>query len=149
MAQNYAAGAPQGDRGPFLGALAVAPLKAIASYADENGLVSSVITLTQNTTAIEITAQTAPVVMRWIATGDGEGSVFGNASIMNFDHVIPINEVRRFVVPIESAVNTTVGATITSVQGANREYGLFRRVAYASQGIASVYMSEYGKSNSY
>lgn len=149
MAVNYAAGAPQGDRGPFLGALAVAPLKSIAPRVSENGVVSSVITLTQNTTAIEITAQTAPVIMRWIATTDTEGSVFGNASIMNFDHVIPINEVRRFVVPIESATNTTVAATITSVQGQNREYGLFRRVAYATQGIASVYMSEYGKSNSY
>lgn len=149
MAQNYAAGAPQGDRGPFLGALSVAPLKAIARYASQNAVASSVVSLTHDTTAIEIAAQSAPVIMRWIATTDTEASVFGNASIMNFDHVVPPNEVRRFVVPIESAVNTTVGATITSVQGANREYGLFRRVAYTTQGIASVYVSEYGKSNSY
>lgn len=149
MSQNYAAGAPQGDRGPFLGALSVAPLKAIASYADENGLASSVITLTHNTTAIEVSTQTQPALIRWIATSDTEGSVFGNASVMNFDHVIPPNTVRRFVVPVESGVNTTFGATITSVQGQNREYGLFRRVAYGTTAIASVFLAEYGKSNSY
>lgn len=147
--KNYAAGMPVGDNQMPVGALTPAPYKAIASYADENGAASSVITLTQNTTAIEIAAQSAPAIMRWIATTDNEASVFGNASVMNFDHVIPANTVRRFVVPIESSTNTTYGATITSVQGQNREYGLFRRVAYASNGISSVYLSEYSKSNSY
>lgn len=126
-----------------------APYKAIATYLDENGAASSVLTLTHNTTAIEIGTQGTAAVMRWIATSDTEGSVFGNASIMNFDHFIPPNSIRRFVVPIESAINTTFGATITSVQGQNREYGLFRRIAYATQGIASVALTEYSKSNSY
>jgi len=146
---NYAAGAPQGDRGPFWGALAVAPLKAIQARISENGTASSVITVTQNTTAIEVATQGTAGIIRWIYTTDAEASVFGNASVMNFDHVIPPNTVRRFVIPIESGANTTVGATITSVQGQNREYGLFRRVAWATQGIASVMMNEYGKSNSY
>ena len=149
MAKNYAAGGPVGDNGMFVGALTPAPYKAIATYADENGFASSVITLTQNTTAIEIATGGGLAVMRWIATSDTEGSVFGNASIMNLDHAIPPNSVRRFVVPIESGANTTFGATITSVQGQNREYGLFRRVAYATTTISSVFLTEYGKSNSY
>lgn len=149
MAKNYAAGGGIGDNGLPVKANNPAPFKAIATYADENGAASSVITLTQNTTAIEIAAQSAPALMRWVGTADSEASVFGNASIMNFDHVIPANTVRRFVVPIESGANTTFGATITSVQGQNREYGLFRRVAFASNGISSVYLTEYGKSNSY
>lgn len=148
MARNYAAGPPVGDNGvPLFNS--AAPFKAIATYADENGLASSVITLTQNTTAIEIASQSAPVIMRWVGTGDLEASVFANASVASYDHVIPANTVRRFVVPIESATNTTYGATITSVQGQNREYGLFRRVAYGTTTIASVFLSEYSKSNSY
>ncbi len=149
MAKNYAAGMPIGDNAMPVGALTPAPFKALVSYGDENGAASSVITLTQNTTAIEIAAQSSPAIMRWIATTDTEASVFANASVASFDHIIPANTVRRFVVPIESAVNTTFGATITSVQGQNREYGLFRRVAYGTNGISSVYLSEYSKSNSY
>lgn len=149
MAKNYAAGMPVGDNQMPVSFNTPAPFKAIATYLDENGLASSVLTLTQNTTAIEVGTQGTAAIIRWVATGDTEASVFGNASIMNFDHFIPPNSIRRFVVPIESAVNTTVGATITSVQGQNREYGLFRRVAWASQGIASIALMEYSKSNSY
>ncbi len=139
-----------GENGvPQFGALAPAPYKAIQRYADENGLVSSVITLTQDTTAIEIATSGSPAIMRWVPTSDTEASVFANASVASYDHVIPANTVRRFVVPIESSTNTTFGATITSVQGQNREYGLFRRVAYGNIGVSSVYLSEYSKSNSY
>ncbi len=149
MAKNYAAGMPVGDNQMAVSHNTPAPYKAIATYLDENGLASSVLTLTQNTTAIEVGTQGTAAVIRWISTGDGEASVFGNASVMNFDHFVPPNSVRRFVVPIESGVNQTVGATLTSMVGANREYGLFRRVAWASQGIASIALTEYGKSNSY
>ena len=120
-----------------------APFKAIARYADENGVVSSVVTLTQDTTAIEIAAQSAPAIMRWIGTADTEASVFANASIQSFDHVVPPNTVRRFVVPVESVVQTQ------SIQGANRANGLFRRVAYGTTTAASVFLAEYGSSNSY
>lgn len=143
--QNYARGIPVGNNQMPASYDAPPPVKAIARYLDENGAASSVITLTQNTTAIEIGTQTQPALLRWIATSDIEASVFGNASIMNFDHMIPAATVRRFVVPIESFV----GDTSNSVQGANRENGLFRRVAYNTQGIASVALSEYGSSNSY
>lgn len=150
MVQTYAAGAPQGDRGPFLGALSIAPLKAIARYTSENATVSSVITLTENTTVVEVTAQGVPAVIRWIATSDTEASVIGIAGgTSNYDHVVPVNSARRFVVPIESQANVATGATITSMVGANREFGLFRRVAWKSQGIGSVLMTEHGKSNSY
>lgn len=156
MAKNYVGETPVGANGvPFLGADAPAPYKAIAQYLDENGLASSVISLTQNTTAIEIATQGTPAVMRWVPVTE-TAAVSPFASIIaiagataNFDHVIPANTVRRFVVPIETGVNTTFGATITSVQGQNREYGLFQRVAYATQGVASVALTEYSKSNSY
>lgn len=150
MSKNYAAGAPFGDNGnTAFGADSPAPFKAIAAYAGENSAASSVISLTHNTTAIEISATGFTGFMRWIGTGDGEGSVFANASVMNFDHVIPAGTVRRFVVPIESGVNTTYGATITSVQGQNRALGLYQRVAYRAMGIGSVFLNEYGNSNSY
>lgn len=149
MSKNYAAGMPVGDNQMPVGALTPAPFKAVARYAKENASASSVVTLTQDTTAIEVAAAGSPALIRWIATTDTEGSVFGNASIQSYDHVIPANTVRRFVVPIENSTNTTFGATITSVQGQNREYGLFRRVAFATTGVSSVYVSEYSKSNSY
>jgi hypothetical protein len=153
--KNYAAGTPVGDNGvPLFNS--PAPFKAIAVNGNTNLTASSVITLTQNTTAIEIgTAGAGGALLKWISTSDTGASVVGISSVgatyaPNFDHEIPANTVRRFVVPIESAVNTTFGATITSVQGQNREYGLFRRVAVISAGgISSVLLTEYSKSNSY
>lgn len=140
--KNYSAGKPIGNNNiPLYDS--PPPFKAIGRFADENGLASSVVTLTHNTTAIEIATQAQSGIMRWITTSDVEGSVFANASIQSFDHVIPPNTVRRFVVPIESDVQTQ------SVQGANRANGLFRRVAYGTTAIGSVFLAEYGSSNSY
>lgn len=160
MSKNYAAGPPMGDNQvPLQGV--PAPYKAIASNGNVNQAASSVITLTENTTAIEIgTMGAAGALMRWIPVTETAAvspfaSVVGVSSVgatyaANFDHEIAANTVRRFVVPIESAANTTFGATITSVQGQNREYGLFRRVAIISAGgISSVLLTEYSKSNSY
>ncbi len=144
MSKNYAAGYPVGNNQMPVGALTPAPFKAIATYISENATASSVISFTHNTTAIEVATQGTAAIIRWITTGDTEASVFANASIMTADHMIPPNSVRRFVVPIESNP-----ASATSVQGANRADGLFQRVAWKSQGIASVLLTEYGSSNSY
>lgn len=145
MAKNYASGMPVGNNQMPVGALTPAPFKAINAYADENGLLSSVITLTQNTTVIELAAQSSPVIMKWVAQGDLEASVFATASTASYDHMIPANTVRRLVVPIET--NPATG--YSSMQGANRENGLYRRVAYGTTVVASVFLSEYGSSNSY
>lgn len=156
MAKNYAAGDPVGNNQMRI-ANAPAPYKAIATNGNTNQVASSVITLTDNTTAIEIgTTGAGGAVMRWVPITETAavvpaGSVVSISSVgatypANFDHEIPANAVRRFVVPIETAAGTQYG----SVQGANREYGLFRRVAIISTGgISSVLLTEYGSSNSY
>lgn len=128
-----------------------APLKAVEQYYSENAVASSVLTLTENTTAIEIATGGTPIIMRWVGRSDTEASVVAAPTTSaNFDHAIPANTVRRFVVPIEITNNgVQVGATATSMVGANIENGLFRRVAYKSQANASVFTSEYGSSNSY
>lgn len=145
MAKNYAAGDAVGNNQMRIDG-AHAPYKAIARYVNENNTASSVITLTQNTTAIEIGTGGTPAVMEWVGQADTVASVIAIAgATANFDHEIPANTVRRFVVPIETAGGTDYG----SVQGANREYGLYQRVAVKTQGIASVFVTEYGSSNSY
>lgn len=148
MAKNYSIGTPVGNNMmPIYGS--PGPVKAIAQYVGENATTSSVITLTQNTSQIEISANSAPVYMRWVYQTDGTGaatSVIAIAgSTANFDHAIPANTVRRFVVPIEVSPNQGY----SSMQGTNRNEGLFQRVAYKTAGIASVAVSEYGTSNSY
>lgn len=153
--KNYAAGTPVGmNQIPLY--QSPAPYKAINLNGNVNQAASSVITLTENTTAIEIaTGGTGGAVMKWISISDTNASVVtissvGATNAPNFDHAIPASTVRRFVVPIETGANTTFGATVTSVQGANRELGLFRRVAIISAGgISSVLVTEYASSNSY
>jgi hypothetical protein len=144
MSKNYPAGKPMGNNSVPMYDSPPA-FKAISRFLRENAVASSVVTLTHNTTAIEITTQTAPTLIRWIATGDTEASVFGNASIMTFDHVIPAATNKRFVVPVEIQYTGVPGSMV----GANIGNGLFRRVAYVTQGIASVALAEYGSSNSY
>lgn len=119
-----------------------ASVKAI--YASENSTASSVITLTEDTTVIEIAAIGAVptgAVMRWVSSVVAFGaasSVISAAGTANFDHAIPGNTVLKFAVPIEfQATNPQ------SVQGANRLNGLYRRVAIKSTGIGSVLLTEY------
>lgn len=114
-----------------------APALALARNAAENATASSVITMTDNTTAIEIEAQTVAAVMRWVAASDTQASVVSAASGANYDHVIPVGSYRRFVVPIE-----TGGAT-PSIVGANVANGLYKRFAIKSIGVGSVLTAEF------
>ena len=141
---NYAKGKPMGNNQiPFYDSPPA--VKAIVSRISENATASSVITMTPNTTALEITTQGTVGLIRWVLTSDSEASVFGNASIMNYDHAIPANTVRRFVVPIEGQYAEGQGSMV----GTNIANALFRRFAWKTQGIASVLSNEYGSSNSY
>lgn len=150
MASNYFAGTKLGDSGLPATADTPAPFKAVAQYLSENATASSVITLSQNTTAVEVVTSGSPTVIRWISASDTQASVVAVAgATANFDHMVPANWRIRFVVPEESATNQTAGATTTSMVGANREYGLFQRLAYKTQGVASVAVTEYGRSNFY
>jgi hypothetical protein len=147
--RNYAAGVPMGNNQGYM-VNSPAPIKAVEQYYSDNGSASSVITLTDNTTAVEISASGAPVVIRWVYATDGTGA---NSSVIatpiasaNFDHVVASGTVRRFVVPIEVQNNAEGSGSVVGQRVAN---GLFARLAYKSQGVASVYVTEYGSSNSY
>lgn len=149
MARNYAKGIPVGDNGnPFF--LSPPEVKAIEQYVGENGTASSVITLTDQTSAVEVAAGAATVVIRWVPRTETAGvSPFGSViaiagTTANYDHVVPANTVRRFVVPQE----VTPSQGTSSMVGDNTAYGLFQRMAVKTQGIGSVLTSEYGKSNS-
>lgn len=116
----------------------------LAVYSSENAAVSSVITLTQDTSSIEISAVGGPAVMRWVRNDSGSGaptSVVSAASGANFDHVIPSGDVKKFVVPNDQSLPPVQAG---SVQGTNRQYGLMRRVAYKSVGVASIMVNEFG-----
>lgn len=116
-----------------------ASIKAV--YASENASASSVITLTPDTTVLEITAVGASPtggVMRWVRTAETQASVISDAGTANFAHVIPGNQVRKFAVPIE-----VVYQAPSSMVGANIQNGLYRRVAIKSIGVASVLLTEY------
>lgn len=144
--QNYAKGQPMGNNQLPLYDCPPA-VKGIARYVSENATVSSVITVGANTTALEIGTGGTAAVMRWVATSDTEASIVAIAgATANFDHIIPANTVRRFVIPVE--VNASAEAYGSAV-GTNIANGLFRRVAWKTQGIASVLLTEYGSSNSY
>lgn len=142
--QNYSRGIPMGNNQiPHFNSPPA--VKAIVSRMSEDASVSSVITMSANTTAIEIGTTGTGALLRWVGTGVTDPSVFGNASVMNYDHFIPANTNKRFIVPIE--VNNPQG--YSSQVGLNIENGLFRRYAWRTQGVASVYSNEYGNSNSY
>src|SRR3990167_8844878 len=114
------------------------PKRPLTRYAPENSSSSSVISVSHDTTALEIAAITTPAAMRWVTTADTQASVVTIAGgTANFDHIISSNSVRRFVIPIES--NPQTG----SVQGINREIGLYQRFAIKSIGTGSVLSAEF------
>lgn len=134
---NYAKSLPKDTQGTGMQEYP-APVKALTSYA-ATVTVSSVVTLTDNTTALEVAAIGVPVVMRWIATTDTQASVIGSGAGTNFDHIVLANSRRRFVVPIETSGTS-------SVVGVNKKFGLYNRVAWnvaSTGGSASVFGTEY------
>lgn len=116
------------------------PSSVLASYNNENATASSVISVSHNTTLLEIAAVGGPAVMRWVRTGDTQASVVSAVSGANFTHVISAATVRQFVIPREAG-----GSYGASVQGVNRAEGLYQRVAIKSAaGASSVLLTEYG-----
>lgn len=114
---------------------------AIARYVSENATASSVISVTDDTTAIEVAAAGAATVIRWVATTDTQASVVAIAgSTANFDHVIPPNTVKRFVIPVDTTASVPPQ---TSQVGANRRNQLYQRYAWKTQGVGSVLGSEF------
>ena len=136
--QLYAKGPPIGDNQQPIQDAPPA-VRALVSRFIENATTSSVISVTHDTTALEVATATVPALFRWVTTGDTQASV----TATNFDHIIPADTVRRFVIPIEAIANQT------SVQGINRGAGLFQRYAWRTNGVGSVMSTEYGKNNSY
>lgn len=109
-----------------------APYLALKEDVSENNVTSSLITLTDNTTVIEVSTTNGPAAIKWIATGNTNPSVVTAAgATADLDHTIPSNSFRRFVVPIESY-------GVTSIVGANKRNGLYNRVAVKTFGVSSV-----------
>ncbi len=114
------------------------PFPAIITTNSENNTLSSLITLTDNTTSLEIHAVGGAAAIKWITAstiaGLGNTSVASFSSVggvANFDGMIPANYFRRFAVP-----QATGG--VNSVVGLNKQAGLYPAVAVKSVGIASV-----------
>jgi len=142
MSINYAPRLPK-DKDNEVNQQCPPAKKVLATTVSENATVSSAITLNDGTTAIEVTTVAAPAFIRWVPNTEGAAapatSVFSAVTVGNFDHVIPVNSTRRFVVPVFQA---GVGNT-SSVVGANVQAGLYKKVAIKTAGIASVMTTEF------
>lgn len=139
---NYAPKLPQDKAGAPLQEYP-APIKAKATYS-ATVTVSSVVTMTDNTTSIEIGAiGGGGIAIRWIPATETAavspfGSVIASGVGANFDHYIPPSMYRRFVVPQET--NGT-----SSIVGENKRLGLYNRIAWvqATTQSASIFGTEY------
>lgn len=121
MSSQYAARLPVDAAGMSMQDYPAAKL-ANARYSTD-ATVSSVVTLTDNTTVVEVSAAGGSgVVVRWVPSTDTQASVVSSGATSNFDHIVAANTVRRFVVPIESY-------GVTSIVGANVRNGLYKRIA--------------------
>ena len=140
MSMQYAARLPIDASGESMQNLG--PSKTANARYGVSAAVSSVITLNDNTTLIEVTAASgaggSALALKWIGRGDTQASVIATGANANFDTIIPPNYYRQFVVPIE-----TIGTT--SIVGANIKNGLYNRVAIVAHGAptASVLLAEF------
>lgn len=138
MSQNYAVGLPH-DKNQEVQQNSPAPFLAKEEWYSDNASASSVISLTDDTTVLEITANGAAAAIKWIGVGNTNPSVIlSTATASDFDHVIPKDTFRRFVIPIETSVTNP-----QSIQGVNKLNGLYQRIAYKSFGVASIAMTEH------
>jgi len=109
---------------------------AIKTDLSENNSVSSIITLVANATNLEVGAAGSGAVIRWLPVGVAEASVYSAPATANYDHFIPANTYRKFVIPVESQGKS-------SVVGLNYQAGLYARIAVKSVGAASVLTTQY------
>lgn len=142
MAINYAKDQAMDKQGNVMEDYGL-PYKALARYASNNATASSVITLNDGTTTVDIYAAGQSVAIRWVPASE-TASVSPFASVItapggtaNFDYVIPQNYYRRFVVPIE-------GQGVSSIVGIGVQAGTYRRLAVISAGtVSSIMVSEF------
>lgn len=139
---NYARELAHDKNGIDLQEFAV-PYKALARYSTNNAITSSVITLNDNTTSIEVSAVGQSVAVRWIPATETSGvSPFAsvitlNGATANFDIVVPANYYRRLIPPIE-------GQGVSSIVGLGVQAGTYRRVAVMSAAaVSSIMVTEY------
>lgn len=142
MSTNYARELPRDKSGNELQEYP-APYKANARYSTNNATVSSVITLNDNTTVIEVSAVGQAVAVRWVPVSE-TAAISPFASVIttsgataNFDYTVAKDTIRRFVSPIE-------GVGVASIVGIGVQAGTYRRVAIMSAAtVSSVLLSEF------
>lgn len=108
----------------------------LVAMTSENATVSSVITVNDNTTDLEVSAVGTTGFVKWIGRSDTTASVITAAGTANYDVVIPAGTLRRLVIPRE-----TQGTS--SIVGANIANGLYNRYAIKSAGIGSILSVQY------
>lgn len=141
MSQNYASAIPTDREGHDMDTYP-SPFKANARYGTNNATTSSVITLNDNTTVIEVAAVGQSVAIRWVPATETAAvspfaSVITTGASPNFDNTVGANGIRRFVVPVE-----TTG--VNSIVGIGVQAGTFRRVAVMSAAaVSSILVSEF------
>lgn len=112
-------------------------IPAIVTTLSENATASSVITVNDNTTDLEVAAVGATGFIKWIGRSDTTASVVSSVGGANWDVVIPSGTLRRLVIPRET------GGAGASVVGANVSNGLYNRVAWKTGGPGSILATQY------
>ena len=113
----------------------------LGSIYRDNASASSVTSLHENTTVIEVTAEGGAAGIRWAI--NQATSILTDAGVSDFDNVIADGETRRFVVPRNTqAIPNYSGIDNPSVVGLNVAEGLFSNVATVSFGAGSVLLSQ-------
>lgn len=133
---RYANAVPNDTVGNDIQGAAI-PVPAITAIVSENAAVSSVITVNDNCTDLEVAAVGSTGFVKWITRGSTNPSVFVAAATANYDVVIPAGTVRRLVIPRET------GGAGASIVGANIQNGLYNRFAYMTSGIGSILSTQY------
>ncbi len=151
MAKNYAMGPAVGNNQVPFTTEAPPAIAAIATTVkDVTATVSSILILTQNTTAVEVAVDGGPAYIKWFSQATVDSSVAGTSVIStgatsSFDHCIPDDSMRRFVIPIAIVPNS-----YSSVQGANQLNGLFTHMGVkGGTGASVIAITQYGSSNIY
>lgn len=110
------------------------PTSTLGSVNRENASASSVTSLTDLTSAVEVTAVGVGAGIRWAV--NQATSVVTATSGTNFDNIVPVNTTRLFFVPRRTQA-------VPSISGINSQEGLFANIATISMGVGSVLLAQY------
>lgn len=106
-------------------------------------LLSSMVALDPRATVVEVTTGNGPAGIKWWGSVIGSANIHPSMTTANFDHAIPANTIRRFVIPQSVIGAAHAGSVIGGLGAQNGLYPQMTVIPLQAIPATSVFTSQF------